>query len=439
MSSNIIGSVAPATGQTAATGIPPARSNGNTLAIVENGGTANIDTDITSNQVVQIRVYDGIVNQDVYDVEIKYLMLGNNGANGIYSMSSGTLVAENLIRLGFNYTPGLSPNPGNGYFDMSGGHVQTNELILGGEQDSYAEMNISGGTIITNRDLIVGQNTAMGNAIVNQTGGDITIADHLFIGYKDTNPFVNADGRGIYNMNGGTLFVGEDMCVGSKRINIYYDPLSEYDPAVASEGRLFFTGGRITVSGGLYVYHNDSYINDSAAPGGVGGTIDVWGDFRNYSEARLDFDLRHTTLILHGLAGWDGSEWYVSSLDMNSVDYGASVAGLDINFAIGNLVFSGAAGTSQWYRLESDIYCYGLLIEEGALIDLNGYNIYYMPQGTYSGISAGTVQLAGIWGNMEIFEYGDIFEIPAVPEPGTIMLIGSGLLGIASLVRKRFA
>ena len=401
-------------------------------AYVTNGGTITIDTDIATTDISQIRVHDGNVNQDAYSVEMRYLVLGLAGATGAYNFSGGTLNVVSSIHLGQSHN-GIA---GHGHFNMTGGALNAENFLVGYDEGSSGLFEISGGIANILNDFIVGERTTMGNAVVNQSGGSVFVAEHLRIGIAHTNFFVGTMANGIYSMSGGTLDTVGNLYVGSRDVD---DVTGSYIPEYASDGRLFFTGGHITVRQSMYVYHPDSYINDSAAPGGVGGTIDLWNDFRNYSEARLDFDMRHTTVILHGGEGWDGTEWDLKVLDMNSVDYGASVAGLDINFAIGNLVFSGQPGTSQWYRLESDIYCYGLSIEDGAIIDLNGYNIYYMPHGSYSGISAGTVQLAGIWGNMECCEYGDILEIPNVPEPGTIILIGSGVLALAGVARKRLA
>ena len=399
---------------------------------IDNGGTAIIDADILDGSVQHIYLDNGTINQSGSTVNIgRTLHLANDlSGTATYNLDGGTL---NVLYLASGRYNGV----GNAYFNMTGGQINAvTEIRLGNGADGYTEFNLTGGTINVTNNFIVGGESLMGNAVLNHGNGDIFVGQNFVIGSFEN--FPGTCGHGIYNMSGGTLATSKDMCVGSTNLLGGYLPDQPYDPGQSSDGRLFFTGGYITTAQNLRIYHPDSYINDSAAPGGVGGTIEVWGDVHNYSEARLDFDMRHTTLILHGLAGWDGSEWHVNTLDMNSWDCGASVDGLDINFAIGNLVFSGQPGTSQWYRLESDIYCYGLSIEDGACIDLNGYNIYYMPQGAYSGISASTYQLAGQWFNLNGGD-GDVIAIAPVPEPATIILIGSGILAFAGVVRRRLA
>ena len=114
----------------------------------------------------------------------------------------------------------------------------------------------------------------------------------MLISYCDTGSFTPIIGYGTYNMSGGSFVVDKDMFVGS------VDYIGGEYATEGAEGQLFFTGGSITVNGDFFIYHPDSYIDDSAAPGGVGGTIELWGEFINESEANTDFDLRHTTVIL---------------------------------------------------------------------------------------------------------------------------------------------
>ena len=430
----------------------PPSDNGDVY--IENGGTAVIDTDVASGSVRNVRIYNGSISQSANNAEIENLRVGFEGNSGYCSLNGGTLSVANDIFLGYSNTSEAGTS-GNGYFDVSGGTLNvgvgdnphTVGLVVGYGHDAYSEINISTGIVNVLKDFIIGYDTAMGNAVVNQTAGELFVNEHMMISFRARNAFNPREGHGVYVMSGGIINVVESLHIGSMDMvsaNSYYR-FAEYDPSLSSDGRLLFTGGYITVNQNLNIFHADSYISDSGAPASGGGTIEIWNDFLNYSYACWDFDMRHTTVILHGGAGFDEATcgWDFSILDMNSADFGATVAGLDANFAIGNLVFSGAEGTSVWYQLESDIYCYGLSIEEGARIDLNGFNIYYMPQGcgAYSGVTGSTFQLGGIWGNMNGGD-GDVIAIgdaPPVPEPGTIMLIGAGVLALAGVARRRFA
>ena len=399
---------------------PPTNDGTNVAQVFfENGGTADIDTDVTSTDVGLIRLNNGTINQNAsYDVSVNYLVMGMDG-DGTYNISGGSLEARHLY---LGHASNSMP-AGRGYFNMSGGVAQTLDCYIGQTTGSHAEFSISGGTFDVENNMYIGYATDEGDAILNQTGGAVNVGFRLYIG--DTGSmFDPRDGFGIYNMSGGTLDVAYDIYVGSQDGR--------------NGGALNFTGGTISAIN-LYI-KDHAWIDDSGAAPGAGGTIRIWGDLINSAWPTANFDMRHTTVMMSGGTGFEAAthEWNCDVLDMNSSDFGATVTGIDDNFALGTLVFRGSTANSLWYRLESDIYCYGLVIEEGAGIDLNGYNIYYLAAGTYSGISANSLVLDGQWFNLNGGD-GDVIAIAPVPEPATIMLIGSGLLALAGLARKRLA
>ena len=145
-----------------------------------------------------------------------------------------------------------------------------------------------------------------------------------------------------------------------------------------------------------------------------------------------------------GGVGWDDEEevWDKTVINMGAVvDMGSDLEGLISNFAIGDLVFKGSETDSIWYVLESDIYCYGLRIEEGAVVDLNGFNIYYLPVDamSYNGSRPTTDGLDGTYGDMTCTG-GDIYQMTPtglVPEPSTILLVGASVVGLAAVLRRQ--
>ena len=403
-------------------------------------------------------------------LDIHGLKLGaDTGSHGTYNLSSGELnvFTEHIGDAGvgvFMQTGGshtaeyLRISTGSTCF-FQGGTLDVDYLYLNGTLDfmnGAVELHLK-----TDSDLSQGTILNAGSATLKTDQNTLTI---FAAGFVPENEFASVDAQGLLYTLGNTLVVHQGISYTGDididddlevRGTVFLDddPCGFNNLTIAATGRLVHQLDYVIEDGQYFHLHGgtlenyqsiaieqSAYIND----GGVGGMIEVWNDFINLSDMSNEFDMRHTTLILHGNIGWDEEYevWNSTTLDMNSADFGATVAGLDSNFAIGNLVFSGAEGTSVWYRLESDIYCYGLSIEEGAVIDLNGYNIYYMPQGcgAYSAIHPGTFRLDGICGELSTGELRDpiaITDAPPVPEPATIVLLGAGALALAGAIRKR--
>ena len=387
---------------------PPTASDD--AANLSNGGTIMIDTDTAT--INGFGVYYGTVYQSSYSNNNNYLSLGI-GATGTYNLSGGVLNSGTIL-LGVedNYSV-----QGSGYLNIIGGTVNASSMIIG-YSAGYGELNISDGTVHISGELILGRGSAMGDAWIKQSGGTINVDENCYISMYIAG-MGPTTGHGIYEMDGGSLNVSQNLYVGSNIGNL--------------DGRLLLKSGNIMVAQDV-VIETSSYISNA---GGSWATIEVWGEFYNNSTANEDFDMTKTTLIMaHGGTGWveSGSYWDATVLDMGAVaDMGLDVDGLVDNFAIGSLVFLGSQTSSMWYRLESDIYCTGLAIQEGAIVDLNGHNIYY-----FSGIPGSSYELNGTIfnsaGPSTLLE-GSIGG--PVPEPTTIVLIGTGILSLATIVRKK--
>ena len=338
----------------------------------------------------------GMIETDDFELD--------DGKTGSIAASGGTLNVVNNAYIGRVGTGTFTQNGGTFIVEDSVNWWRTQNIYIGYEAGSIGGYTLTGGEIQT--DVVaVGY---YGDGEFNQTGGIVDV-EGVAIGRFGTS-------LGAYNMSGGTITAADFFYLG----NLIADD--------ENSGRLFFTGGEIAVDG-IFIIGYSSYIDDE---GNVDGTITIGEELTNYSYAYSMFDLRHTTVIMDSQIYGDPA-----LIDMHSQDYGATIAGLDDNFALGHLVFSGTANDSMWYKLESDIYCYGLTIEEGAKVDLNGYNIYYMPGGAapYSGIAAGSYFCNG-----EVVDNGGaiiaIADAPPVPEPCTIALLTAGALGLAGVIRR---
>jgi len=422
---------------------------------VGSAGTYNHNGGTLSAKIFVGKSGTGYFNQNGTDVESQFLPLGyEEGGVGTYTMTAGSdlVVGEELI-VGYE---------GQGTFNQTDSTVQADNLYIGYNNDQYGNhngqgvYNMTGGTLDVTGELIVGRNeTALTDAVFNQVGGDVAISGwtdtegakrdgDLRVGNYYTGGFANTyAGSGTYNlMNGGTIDVAGELSLGA------LDTGNN-----TADGILNTSDGSFISAGEGVIVGANSYIADGTTCSSA--TIETWGSFNSISTLNTEFDMTHTTLIMAwGGFGWDPQggpegawgEWDQTIIRMgNVVDMSDSLAGLTDNFAVGNLVFSGSTTSSLWYRLESDIYCYGLSIEEGAGVDLNGYNIYYMPEGSeeYGGICASTFQLNGYvyngWQISSLQQPGKLIAIGSLPEPGTIILIGAGVLGLAGIIRKRVA
>ena len=191
------------------------------------------------------------------------------------------------------------------------------------------------------------------------------------------------------------------------------------------EVKYALAAGKVFVENNITIGAQSYFADDNASSG---GSIYTSGNFLNNSARPELFSMVHTTLTMYGeAAGWP------AILDTNSVNRGNSLQGLDDNFALGTLIFEGSTvSTTYYYRLGSDVYTYGLVLRQGALLDLNGHTLYYVPVGySYNGIAPATFCMTGGWIN------GNIVPLAAVCEPGTVAMVVSGFLGLAGTVAAR--
>jgi hypothetical protein len=207
------------------------------------------------------------------------------GANavGVATVNAGTVTVNNWIAVGREGSTGTLNVGGTGAVNkIGGGHI-----TIGTGAGGNGTVNVSGGTLSTNGDLIVAENNATAVGLVNQTGGLVSVAGNLE---------VQRTGTGTYNLSGGTLSV-----------NGFID---------TADGTFNFTGGRITRGSA-----GTSIVNGNLTTGGTAATLDV-GTGKTFDvNGRLDIT-RGIGLDLTGrsIPAYDGSGIDTGSIDLGSVD-----------------------------------------------------------------------------------------------------------------------
>ena len=126
---------------------------------------------------------------------------------------------------------------------------------------------------------------------------------------------------------------------------------------------------------------------------------------------------------------FEGGYVDIDPFEVAGQDLGAIMAGFDNNFALGTLTLGGVDfGQIQlfdsfdnqpgWEGSEA-LYVYNLNIGADSYFDLNGLNLYYL-----SGAIDGSANIIG-------------GSLTPIPEPGTLLLLGAGLLGLTGYARRK--
>ncbi|MDP6379903.1 MAG: PEP-CTERM sorting domain-containing protein, partial [Phycisphaerae bacterium] len=279
------------------------------------------------------------------------------------------------------------------------------------------------------------------------------VSDYLYLGYF-------SGSSGTYAISGGMLstadfHVGRD---GSGTLNI-----SSPSPT-------------ITVSNLL------SFGSDSTFTAVAGATIHMTGSaFENENTDATDLaGLANLTLIFEG-----GAE-DVDSFEVAGEDLGKNVSGWTDNFVLGTLQVGGTAegkiqlvdafdNQTGWVGDEA-LYVDTLILNEGAQIDFNGLNLYYLNGGDPKKLAYGDTDLDGdvdgtdlatlglnwdpagnnsnAWATADFDGDGDVdgVDLASVglnwapqgigpmtqtPEPGTVALMAAGLAGVLAGRKKK--
>jgi hypothetical protein len=325
---------------------------------------------------------------------------------------------------------------------LSVAHTGTYKLS-GGTLSIREQEYISGTFIQTGGEHLVkpgeeGLNV-YGNASFLLMGGILT-ADHI-------------RNDGTFNYSGGSLNLTSDP-----------DYPSWTTPGFTNNGNFYLTGagtrkvdGDVINNGTVKTTHttavytgtftnNGAYVSDPATQyfndlivGNTGYLVGQYrdkfyisGDFINHSTMSTDWNTMHSYLsfirgadILHGFY-------------LTGIDYGALMSGYSDNFSWGTLNVTGnilslydgndIAGGALYLREILGLDISGNMITN--ISGMDGLNVYYMPNLKDNEYLGGLVY--------DLSSGGYLIPIYSTPEPSTMLLLGSGLIGLVGYGRKKF-
>lgn len=403
----------------------------------------------------------------------EYIGYGHGGT-GAFTQNSGTNTVSGALYLGYgagasaggsgtyNLSGGWTSvfqagaevvgHDGNGIFNQSGGYNIVSTNLTVGSGAGTGEYNLSGGYLsATNENIGVG--TGLG--VFNQTGGSNQVSGTLTIGANGTYNLSNASDAGYYIfldtgtiVNNGTVnYSGGYVSITATGGNIC-SYCGNYDPNATTfenNGTLNISGadaktinGNITNNGTVNAVNtnirfngtftnNGEYFSDPSSSyfddliinqtgylvGGIGDNFFISGDLMNYSlETSLwytaDSYLGFTGTTLHEfyLAGWDSASSMSFSWDTLELSDG------------GSIFLSGGVGSS--------LYVDNLILSSGSSLNLNGFSLYY-----YS-----FTDLGGSFYNGQLISLAsNTGGGSQVPEPSTLLLLGSGIAVLAGFRR----
>jgi hypothetical protein len=402
----------------------------------------------------------------------KNTSITNNGTinNNAFSDSGPNTVVFN------NAT--ISGNGKSSLIDPNGGQVQLNSSSLydhqlgagavqiGGATSFYGKNTLNAGTSISvlngqglsfynhgvsDPATLIGGNVTLasaGNATYFSAGNALSLQSNLVLGGTSSQNYVTGS---TITLAAGYTIQGQGY-IQAPLVNnggvIAQDGNLTISGGITGNGIVTAQGGNLTISGGITGNSAVSLLGNATLNilsnlqvGNLnmsqfanlavqnGQTVGISQDFTFAQQTPSSWNWgARTTLLMDG----SGTP---QSLEVGGKDYGYVPAGFSNNFNLQNLDINGA-GTYVYLTgsvnngqlggsggLAEALYVESLYIAAGDTLNLNGLHLYVDGFGLVG---------VGIWSNG-----GGLITGPMVPIPGTLLLLGSGLLGLAGFRRIR--